>query len=73
MTTLSDKFPNVQFSSRQFLKGKALAAAMGAERCGLDVLGGRALRLVQDGGRGQTWEVTAWEIANLGKYPWEST
>ena len=34
VTTLSDKFPNVQFSSRQFLKGKALAAAMGAERCG---------------------------------------
>ena len=44
----------------------------GAERCGKDGLGGgaplaetgwgRALRL------GQTWVVTAWEIAHLGSY-----
>ena len=37
---------------------------------------GRAPRLQQDGGRGQTWEVAVWEIAHLGschlrKYPWE--
>jgi len=37
---------------------------MGAERCGLDGLGGQAPRLEQAGGRAlrlrQIWEVVAW-------------
>ena len=59
-------FPSSNSSQRLGIRpSEAPQAAVGAECCSQDVLVGRAPQL------GQTWEVAAWEIAHLERYPWE--
>ena len=81
----SGNFPKVRLGPlrRRALQWEPSAAArmgQGTERCGQKGLGDRALQLVQARGRvlrlGLTWEVAAWELAqlgscHLGRYTWE--
>ena len=74
------QFPKWQHPEGWVRPSETQQAAMGAEHCDYNGLGGRAPWLEQAGGRalrlGQTWEVAAWKIEHLGschleKYPWK--